>query len=298
MWRGAFTVPAGSWEFKVALDGGWTVNYGDHATLDGPNLTLDLATPTTVSFYYSDATHWVTASLPSPSSPQRAASSRGWSPGRLGTRLPALVAAGPRRGRTGPPRRRPAYPPGPMRPEVAAGESSGRQLKPRRGTGGANIPFTVALATDTVTMSFSTTTHVLTVSVTSGLPTLDNDVWWRAYAPRDSRDTLYRTPGGVVPAGTPVTLRLRTYHDDVSAVKVALLGQCRRRPDPPDAAEGLRRSSGVSCYQQTAYPCDFWAYQVTSATPDNLWYRFLVTDGTTTVYYRGRRPPSTAGSAR
>jgi hypothetical protein len=36
----------------------------------------------------------------------------------------------------------------------------------------------------------------------------------------DSRDPLYRTPGGAVPAGTPVTIRLRTFHNDVTSVRL------------------------------------------------------------------------------
>ena len=36
----------------------------------------------------------------------------------------------------------------------------------------------------------------------------------------DSRDGLYRTPGGAVPAGTAVTLRLRTQREGVTSVLV------------------------------------------------------------------------------
>src|SRR5664280_3432002 len=38
----------------------------------------------------------------------------------------------------------------------------------------------------------------------------------------DSRDGLYRTPGGAVPAGTTVTLRLRTRHDGATSVLLLL----------------------------------------------------------------------------
>ena len=31
LWVGAFTVPAGSWQYKVAIDGAWTENYGANA---------------------------------------------------------------------------------------------------------------------------------------------------------------------------------------------------------------------------------------------------------------------------
>ena len=48
---------------------------------------------------------------------------------------------------------------------------------------------------------------------------LDNNVEWDGLR-HDSRDLLYRTPGGAVPAGTPVTLRFRTFHNDVTGVKL------------------------------------------------------------------------------
>src|SRR5690242_6359839 len=47
----------------------------------------------------------------------------------------------------------------------------------------------------------------------------DNNIEWDGVR-HDSRDPLYRTPGGAVPAGTPVTLRLRTFHNDVTAVQL------------------------------------------------------------------------------
>jgi hypothetical protein len=40
VWANTFTIPAGNWEYKVALNGSWDVNYGVGAVPDGPNLTL------------------------------------------------------------------------------------------------------------------------------------------------------------------------------------------------------------------------------------------------------------------
>lgn len=59
IWRGTFTIPAGNYEYKIALNGDSDENYGDSATLNGDNITLRLSQPTTVTFYYDHFTHWV-----------------------------------------------------------------------------------------------------------------------------------------------------------------------------------------------------------------------------------------------
>lgn len=52
-------IPAGEYEFKVALDGAWTVNYGSDGSLDGPNYALSLSDAGTVTFVYDPETHLV-----------------------------------------------------------------------------------------------------------------------------------------------------------------------------------------------------------------------------------------------
>lgn len=52
-------LPAGDYEFKVALDGDWTVNYGSDGAQDGPNYTLSLTEDATVTFTYDPETHLV-----------------------------------------------------------------------------------------------------------------------------------------------------------------------------------------------------------------------------------------------
>jgi Ca2+-binding RTX toxin-like protein len=60
VWQGTFTVPAGEWHYKVALNGSFDENYGANATPNGPNITLVLPTDTAVKFYYDNKTHWIT----------------------------------------------------------------------------------------------------------------------------------------------------------------------------------------------------------------------------------------------
>jgi maltose-binding protein MalE len=58
---GPFTLTAGDYEFKVALDGAWTTNYGSDGLQDGPNYKITLAADGTVEFVYDPATKLVEA---------------------------------------------------------------------------------------------------------------------------------------------------------------------------------------------------------------------------------------------
>ncbi len=63
VWKGAFSIStAGSYEYKAAIDGSWTENYGANARRDGPNIPLTTAaSPEAVRFYYDHKSHWVTS---------------------------------------------------------------------------------------------------------------------------------------------------------------------------------------------------------------------------------------------
>ncbi|MBP6297945.1 MAG: hypothetical protein KA401_01255, partial [Anaerolineae bacterium] len=60
---------------------------------------------------------------------------------------------------------------------------------------------------------------VLQPSTISHAAAVDGEVWW-ADNYHDSRDPLYRTPGGSAPANTDVTLRLRTAASDLTLAQV------------------------------------------------------------------------------
>ncbi|MEJ2266590.1 MAG: hypothetical protein P8X95_24350, partial [Anaerolineales bacterium] len=60
LWQAVFTIPAGSWEYKAALNDAWDENYGAGAVQDGPNIPLNLAAESAVKFFYDHKSHWVT----------------------------------------------------------------------------------------------------------------------------------------------------------------------------------------------------------------------------------------------
>jgi pullulanase len=67
IWSNTFGItPAGGYEYKVALNGSWDLNYGLHAQQNGPNIPLTTsAAPQSVTFYYDHKTHWVTENVSS-----------------------------------------------------------------------------------------------------------------------------------------------------------------------------------------------------------------------------------------
>jgi hypothetical protein len=60
VWQEVFSVPAGNWEYKATLNDTFVENYGENATLNGPNIALSLSAPTSVKFFYDDKSHWIT----------------------------------------------------------------------------------------------------------------------------------------------------------------------------------------------------------------------------------------------
>lgn len=54
-------LPKGDYEYKVALDGAWTVNYGSDGKQDGPNYKLSVPADGEVTFTYNADTHLVTS---------------------------------------------------------------------------------------------------------------------------------------------------------------------------------------------------------------------------------------------
>jgi cyclomaltodextrinase len=59
--NGVFTftgkLPAGEYEYKIAIDGSWKENYGQGGKQDGPNIPIKIEQEQEVTFYYNDNTH-------------------------------------------------------------------------------------------------------------------------------------------------------------------------------------------------------------------------------------------------
>ena len=164
VWQETFNIPAGSWEYKAALNNSWDENYGLNATLNGANIPLDHSQAPYAKFYYSHETNWVTSNLNSviavaPGNFQSELGCSGdWQPDCLrswlqdpdGDGLYTFTARG--------------LPAGNYEVKVAINESWSENYGAGGVRDGANISFSVPEACQDILFSYNAATHVLTVS--------------------------------------------------------------------------------------------------------------------------------------
>jgi len=102
----------------------------------------------------------------------------------------------------------------------------------------------------------------------------DNNIWWGDLG-HNSRDTLYRNPGGPVTNRYPVTLRLRAASGDLTAAQIRLYNDRTNTQTTLNMA--LVLDDGTYEWWEATVPA--------SADPTVYWYRFIAIDGTDTDYY-------------
>jgi glycosidase len=279
-WAGTWTLPAGAYQYKSAINDSWDENYGLHAAPGGDNIALHVGSQQPVSFYYDHTTHWVTDNVNSviattPGDFQTYLGCSGnWDPSCLRTWLEDPSGSGTYSYSTT------AIPAGHYQVKAAINRSWDTNYGAGGAQNGDNIAFTVPANGSKVVFSYNPTTHALTVQAGHSR---DNNVEYNGLA-HNSQDSLYRVPFGAVTPGTPVILRFRTFHNDVTGVKVRLY-------DTATSSQAFKQmsiaASNVSCYDAglSNERCDFWQTTVTPTQPTTLYYRFIVTDGTATAYY-------------
>ena len=65
IWAGTFDLPAGDYEYKVAIDGSWTINYGANGVPGGPNIAITHEGGP-ISFYFDPRTNIVQSTAEGP----------------------------------------------------------------------------------------------------------------------------------------------------------------------------------------------------------------------------------------
>ncbi len=192
VWQESFDLPAGSWEYKAAIDNAWDENYGLNATFNGPNIPLNLAAAGSVKFYYDHATHWaadnhskIIAVAPG-SFQSELGCPDDWQPDCLRSWLQDPDGDGIYTFSTS------KLPAGNYETKVAIDESWDENYGAGGAPGGSNIAFTVPNACAEMFFSYDPSTHVLTVSA-DGAPRGNIT---RAQAYWVSEDTITWKPGG------------------------------------------------------------------------------------------------------
>jgi hypothetical protein len=165
VWQGTFAVPAGSWEYKAALDDSWDENYGANATENGANIALNLASATNVKFYYSHHSHWITSSAnaviatAAGSFQSELGCSGDWTPDCLRSWLQDPDGDGVYTFTTT------SLPAGAYETKVAINEGWTENYGADGVANGANIAFTVPVDAALVSFTYTASTHVLSISV-------------------------------------------------------------------------------------------------------------------------------------
>jgi len=195
-----FDLPAGSYEYKVAIGGSWAENYGAGGVANGPNIAYTLAADGPVTFWYDPVTHVVQNSaqgpiVTAPGSWQSEAGCPGdWQPDCLLGWLQDADGDGVYT------RTVDGLPEGSYEVKAAHNLSWAENYGEGGTPGGANIAFSVP-GGKPVTFSYVLATHVLTVEVTDPpLPGTGEErahwvdastlAWPSAWAPRPADATF------------------------------------------------------------------------------------------------------------
>ncbi|WP_199424661.1 pullulanase-type alpha-1,6-glucosidase [Actinotalea solisilvae] len=171
VYSGAFDVPAGTWQYKIAVGGTWTENYGAGGVAGGDNVTITLDAPQRVTFVYDDATKWFSSSAQGPlvTLPGSFQSEVGcpgdWQPDCVVTSLQDKEGDGTYTWTTD------RIPAGSYELKVAHGLSWDENYGVGGAPGGANIPFVAS--GEPITFTYDIATHLLTIGdAAPGIPGL------------------------------------------------------------------------------------------------------------------------------
>ncbi|MGF1430930.1 alpha-amylase family glycosyl hydrolase [Kitasatospora sp. LaBMicrA B282] len=213
-WKTSLDLPAGSYSYKVAVNGGWTENYGAGGAPGGANLAMTVPTGgEQVTFVYDPDTHVVTddSAMPVVTAVGDYQSALGcgatWSPSCATTTMTDPAGTGVYTYTTT------AIPAGNWNTKATLGQSWTTNYGAGGAANGSNIPFTVPADGATTTFSYNAATHLTTVVSGNG-PTAPLDTLgalytatattFRIWSP-DSADVTVGIGGTSYPM-TPTTL--------------------------------------------------------------------------------------------
>lgn len=214
VFAGTIDVPAGTYEYKVALNGTWAENYGAGGVLDGGNVSFTTAGGP-VTFVYDPVTHWFTSTAQGPlltvpgSHQSELGCAQDWQPQCLAPWLQDPDGDGTFTATAT------FDEAGSFEAKVAHGLSWDENYGADGAPGGANIGFTVP-AGEPVTFTYVLATHVLTIG--SASPTLPGTGEARAHW---VDETTFAWPASFVGDADPADLVLTLHGSPDGSVEVA-----------------------------------------------------------------------------
>ncbi|EYR63988.1 alpha-1,6-glucosidase [Actinotalea ferrariae CF5-4] len=162
LWSKTFDLPAGTYEFKVAANESWAVNFGSNGAQDGPNLGYTHGGGPITFWFDPETKYFFNSSMHAPmtipgSHQQELGCPGDWQPDCTATLLTDLDRDGIFTFVTD------ELPAGSYEAKVAYNFSWDENYGVGGAPGGGNIPFTVGNDGDTIEFRFDPTTKVLTV---------------------------------------------------------------------------------------------------------------------------------------
>ena len=265
------TLPPGDYEYKIAVGGSWDENYGKDGVPGGDNIPLSLDTAAEVTFYYNRHTHKIADStwyMPIESDrlprlvgdlQEAIGDESNWAPDKANAIMydddfDGIYAV------------KVSVSQGNYEYKVALGPSWDENYGLNGVSGGDNIPLHVKSDTD-ITFFYNRETHAIYTDYnpggTDGL--IDGSALYH-----DSRDVLYRSPFGAVPAGTEVVLRLRAKYGDLTRARLYLSNNTT-------GSSKFCTMKRIGHTEEGEY--DIWEARVMPETKGVYGYKFVVGDG-------------------
>ncbi|MGG1676129.1 alpha-amylase family glycosyl hydrolase [Neobacillus sp. NRS-1170] len=268
------TLPAGDYEYKIALGGTWSENYGDGGVPGGPNIKLTLTTQKEVTFYYNDNTHAIADSThytPLPGDKQ---------PRLAGTIQPAIQAG-------------PAWSPSDstalmedthfdnvysFTTKVPRGNYEYKVVLGKEWTESypaSNEKLNV-LSDTTITFFYNNQTKEVS---TDYKPTGADGLVDKNALYHDSWDQVYRSPFGAIPAGQPFTLRISAKKGDLTRASLYV----KNYNTGTTKVLSMKNVGWADTKDKGAI--EFWEATFTPANKGVHGYKFIVGDQDTTAEY-------------
>jgi len=274
------TLPAGSYEYKVAIGGGWDENYGAGGAPSGANISLTLAEETRVTFYYNHHTHKIANSthytpIAQSSLPRLVGNIQtaigdeaDWAPDKAQA---ILLDDDFDKNYTV----KVKVPKGNYEYKITLGPSWDVNYGANGAPGGDNLTLNV-IADEFITFTYNHDSNMITtdykVGGSDGLVDagkLYHNTW----------DSLYRQPFGAIAANESVTLRLQAKKDDLTRVRLVL------RNYDTGSSKVYNMDYAGWAEHDTAGSVELWEVTVTPTEKGVYGYKFIAGDQSTQREY-------------